>query len=103
MKDVSAETFADAIEQEDPNRYQDLLEHTRADALITIAEHFMATSDQHPHWQGLTGSERCQVMLHVDATTCKPKWDGDRCDYGIAVEALLKRDGRFMKQDPVGP
>jgi len=32
-EDVSAETFSEAFEKEQPNRYQELLEHTRADAL----------------------------------------------------------------------
>ena len=70
-KKISAEIFSQAVEQEESMLYQDLLEHTRADALVTIAEHFLATSDQQPQWQGLKGSERCQVMLHVDINTLR--------------------------------
>ena len=47
-KNVSAETFSEAVEQEAPNRYQELLDHTRADALASIAEHFLASANQTP-------------------------------------------------------
>jgi hypothetical protein len=32
------------------------------------------------------------VAPAVDAKTCIPDWRGEDCDYGMAVEALLKRD-----------
>jgi len=70
-KDVSAETFSDAVAREEPTSYQDLLEHTRADALAAMAEHFLATADQNSQFRGLKGSERCQVMLHVDINTLR--------------------------------
>ena len=70
-KDVSAETFSDAVEQEQPHQYQQLLTHTRADALAQIAEHFLATADHSEQLQGLKGSERCQIMLHVDINTLR--------------------------------
>jgi len=28
----------------------------------------------------------------VDATTCTPNWQGERCDYGMAIEAMLKKE-----------
>ena len=59
-QNVSAETL-----------FQDLLEHTRADALASIAEHFLASADQAPTLQGLKGSERCQLILHVDINTLR--------------------------------
>ena len=65
---VSAETWPEAVIREDPCNYQGLLQHTRADALITIAEHFLATTGE---VQGLKGSERCQVVLHVDINTLR--------------------------------
>ena len=71
QKSVSAETFADAIAEEQGTHFQDLLQHTRADALVAIAEHFLATADQKVEFQGLKGSERCQVMLHVDINTLR--------------------------------
>ena len=71
QKDVSAETFSEAVQQEEPPRYQDLLDHTRADALAKMAEHFLATADQDPQLKGLKGSERCQIMLHVDINTLR--------------------------------
>ena len=71
QKDVSAETFSEAVQKEQPSRYQELLEHTRADALAKMAEHFLATSDSTAQLQGLKGSERCQVVLHVDINTLR--------------------------------
>ena len=59
------------MEKEEPNRYQELLEHTRADALAKMAEHFLATAGESPELQGLKGSERCQVVLHVDINTLR--------------------------------
>jgi Domain of unknown function (DUF222)/HNH endonuclease len=70
-KDVPAETFSEAVEKEELNRYQELLEHTRADALAGIVEHFLATAGEIPQLQGLKGSERCQVVLHVDINTLR--------------------------------
>jgi hypothetical protein len=70
-KGVSAETFADAVKAEEPNRYQELMEHTRADALARMAEHFLATADADPQLKGLKGSERCQILLHVDINTLR--------------------------------
>jgi hypothetical protein len=71
QKSVSAETFSEAVEEEEPSRFQDLLQHTRADALVAITEHFLATANQNPQFQGLKGSERCQIMLHVDINTLR--------------------------------
>ena len=63
--DFAAETSAKA------EGLHDLLEHTRADALVTITEHFLSSSDKNTQWQGLKGSERCQLMLHVDINTLR--------------------------------
>jgi hypothetical protein len=71
QKNVSAETFSEAIEAEEPTHFQDLLQHTRADALVALAEHFLATTKQNPQFQGLKGSERCQIILHVDINTLR--------------------------------
>ena len=70
-KDVSAETFSDAVQKEQANRYQELLQHTRADALVKIAEHFLASAGEKLELQGLKGSERCQIVLHVDINTLR--------------------------------
>jgi hypothetical protein len=69
--DVSAETPSGENENTQPKQYQELMEQTRADALIQITEHFLATCGDRDQWQGLKGSERCQVMLHVDINTLK--------------------------------
>ncbi|TXS90189.1 DUF222 domain-containing protein [Parahaliea maris] len=70
--DVSAETFSATVEhekRESGNHFQELLEHTRADALVKITEHFLATSAGGTSLQALKGAERCQIMLHVDIDT----------------------------------
>jgi hypothetical protein len=70
-KDVSAETFSEAVAREAPNQYREILEHTRADALVQMAEHVVASADGIPQLRGLKGSERCQIMLHVDINTLR--------------------------------
>jgi hypothetical protein len=69
QQDVPAETDFAAETSAKTEQLHDLLEQTRADALITITEHFLASSDDNTQWQGLKGSERCQLMLHVDINT----------------------------------
>jgi hypothetical protein len=77
-ENVSAETFSETTEKEDPNHYHELIQHTRADALVTLAEHFLATCGEKSEFRGLKGSERCQVMLHVDINTLRQR-SGDDC------------------------
>jgi hypothetical protein len=36
-----------------------------------------------------------KIAPAVTATTCIPRWAGETCDYGMAIDALLKRDGLF--------
>ncbi|TXS95562.1 DUF222 domain-containing protein [Parahaliea maris] len=70
--DVSAETFSATVEREQResgNRFRELLEHTRADALVKITEHFLATSAGGTSPQALKGAERCQIILHIDIDT----------------------------------
>jgi hypothetical protein len=31
----------------------------------------------------------------VDSRTCIPRWRGEDCDYGMAIDALLRRGGRM--------
>ena len=51
---------------------------------------------QFPAQVAVTAEAAIEVMApHVDATTCIPSWFGDSCDYGVAVEALLRRDGQL--------
>ena len=73
---VSAETFSDTIEQEDPNHVQEGIQHIRADALSTMAQHFLATCGDKAQFSSLKGSERCQVMLHVDINTLRQRSTG---------------------------
>jgi hypothetical protein len=39
----------------------------------------------------------------VDATTCVTRWQGERCDYGMAIEGLLRRDGSLHSRGELGP
>jgi hypothetical protein len=78
-KDDSAESFSEAVEKVEPCTLQKLLSHTRADALVAITEHFLATSGQNGRFRGLKGSERCQVVLHVDIETLRKQAGPSGC------------------------
>jgi hypothetical protein len=67
----SAESFSEEVEQQEPVLFRELLSHTRADALVSMSEHFLATSGHDEQFRGLKGSERCQVVLHVDINTLR--------------------------------
>jgi len=75
-RDVSAETFSEEVAATDPDRFRQLMEHSRADALLTITEHFLTTCDSTEAFRGLKGSERCQVLLHVDIHTLRRQESG---------------------------
>jgi len=72
-ENVPAGTFLD----EAPVAPQKTYGQARADAIVSMAEHFLATCDQNGQWQGLKGSERCQVMLHVGIGTLQNRCDLD--------------------------
>src|SRR5687767_213790 len=77
-KNVSAETFLDPLQT---NRSR------RVEALRTIAESFLASGPQE-----LTGGDRQQIVLHVDAETLKHDHAG-RCEleHGPSVAAETAR------------
>jgi hypothetical protein len=74
-KDVSAETemeifsFGSLIENEEEKEEDKLtFPQRRADALVAIAEHYLASgSDGSQGLSSLKGAERCQLVLHVRA------------------------------------
>jgi hypothetical protein len=74
-KDVSAETemeifsFGSLIENEEEKEEEKLtFPQRRADALVAIAEHYLASgSDGSQVLSSLKGAERCQLVLHVRA------------------------------------
>jgi hypothetical protein len=74
-KDVSAETemeifsFVSLIENEEEKEEEKLtFPQRRADALVAIAEHYLASgSDGSQGLSSLKGAERCQLVLHVRA------------------------------------
>jgi hypothetical protein len=49
-----------------------------------MAEHFLATAGDFSQLQGLTGAERCQVVLHVDINTLREQRAGLCCVHGRA-------------------
>jgi hypothetical protein len=69
---ISAETFSQHM-----NRI-------RADALVNMVEHFLASAPDYRELQGLKGSERCQVVLHVDVNTLREQRSGVCCAHGKA-------------------
>jgi hypothetical protein len=69
---ISAETFSQFMNQ------------VRADAFANMAEHFLATAGGYQQLQGLTGAERCQVVLHVDINTLREQRAGVCCAHGKA-------------------
>lgn len=80
-EDVSAETPEAPLEVREPGHFQGLLEHTRADALAAIGEHFLATCGDGDGFTALRGSERCQVMLHVDIETLRREHHAGDCEH----------------------
>ena len=68
---VSAETPPGEVDESDEGNHRDTFQHARADALVTMAEHLLATSEKNTQFQGLKGSERCQIVLHVDINTLR--------------------------------
>ena len=69
---ISAETFSQFMNQ------------VRADAFAGMAEHFLATAGDFRQLQGLTGAERCQVVLHVDVNTLREQRSGVCCEHAKA-------------------
>ncbi|MEE4143887.1 MAG: HNH endonuclease signature motif containing protein, partial [Halieaceae bacterium] len=53
-------------------------------AFSAMAEHYLATAGQYSRLQGLTGAERCQVVLHVDINTLREQRAGVCCKHGRA-------------------
>ncbi|QIB64636.1 DUF222 domain-containing protein [Kineobactrum salinum] len=78
---ASAENRQTPFETNEPFRFQELLEHTRADALIAISEHFLATGGTNAELAALKGSERCQIVLHVDIETLRKQQHAADCEY----------------------
>jgi hypothetical protein len=69
---ISAETFSQHMDQ------------IRADALIAMVEHFLASEPDSGCLQGVKGSDRSQVVLHVDINTLREQKSGVCCVHGRA-------------------
>lgn len=72
-KDVSAETFS--LDKKQQHR---TFPHRRADALVAITEHFLATADNNTDklsplkLSSLKASDRCQIIMHITAGAYSP-------------------------------
>ena len=75
----SAESFSTVESAAKPEQFKQLLSHTRADALVSISEQFLASSGKEGAHQNLKGSERCQVVLHVDINTLRKHAEASHC------------------------
>lgn len=69
---ISAEMFSKHMDQ------------VRADALVAMVEHFLASGPDYQGLQGLKGAERCQVVMHVDINTLREQRSGVCCTHGRA-------------------
>ncbi|GAB3306769.1 HNH endonuclease signature motif containing protein [Haliea atlantica] len=69
---ISAETFSRHMDQ------------VRADALVAMVEHFLASAPDYAALQGLKGAERCQVVMHVDLNTLREQRSGACCTHSRA-------------------
>ncbi|MFO7550519.1 MAG: DUF222 domain-containing protein [Haliea sp.] len=69
---VSAEVFSQHMNQ------------VRADALVAMVEHFLASGPDYQGLQGLKGAERCQIVMHVDINTLREQRSGVCCTHGRA-------------------
>jgi len=69
---ISAETFSSHMNQ------------IRADALVNMVEHFLASGPDYRNLQGLKGAERCQVVRHVDVNALREQKSGVCCTHGKA-------------------
>jgi len=66
-KNVSAETFTEDESEQEKRSFS----KRRANALAMMAEHFLATASNDEGLSHLKGSERTQLMLHVDINTLR--------------------------------
>ena len=58
------------------------MNQVRADALVAMVEHFLASGPDYRSLQALKASERCQVVLHVDINTLREQRSGVCCTHG---------------------
>ena len=76
---------------------------SRADALVAMAEHFLATQSNKSDIHGLKGSERCQIMLHVDVNTLRaqqqPADSGPECCHLDNKQWLSPKTARRLACD----
>ena len=57
--------------------------------LLRVAQHVTASHVE------TSADALSSVASAVDSRTCITQWRGEDCDCGMAIEALLQRDGRL--------
>ena len=83
--ELSAEVaYARADEKISAEIFSQHMNQIRADALVDMVEHFLASAPNYRELQGLKGAERCQVVLHVDVNTLREQRSGACCAHGKA-------------------
>jgi len=93
------------VSAETPEK-DDTVPNNRADALVAVAENFLATADESRDFKGLKGSERCQVVLHMNLDTLEGYLDNKHpvsaetakrlsCDASL-ITVLEDNDGNFL-------
>jgi len=76
--------YTRAEEKISAERFSQHMDQVRADAMVAMVEHFLASGPDYPGLQGLKGAERCQVVMHVDVNTLREQRSGVCCTHGRA-------------------
>ncbi|MFO7551207.1 MAG: hypothetical protein R6W80_07350, partial [Haliea sp.] len=76
--------YARAEEKISAELFSQHMNQVRADALVAMVEHFLASGPDYRGLQGLKGAERCQVVMHVDVNTLRAQRSGVCCTHGRA-------------------
>ncbi|MAL96513.1 MAG: hypothetical protein CME40_15680 [Haliea sp.] len=73
-----------AEEKISAERFSQHMDQVRADAMVAMVEHFLASGPDYSGLQSLKGAERCQVVMHVDVNTLREQRSGVCCTHGRA-------------------
>ena len=68
-------------EEKSPRTFSQHMNQVRADALVAMVEHFLASG---PDYRSLKGADRCQVVMHLDVNTLREQRSGVCCPHGRA-------------------
>jgi hypothetical protein len=75
-------------------------DQSEAQLVFTTPSGRRVETDLFPQFSPQVAATAEQALRHaapeVTATTCVTQWQGEPCDYGMAIEGLLKRDGNLL-------